>query len=293
MAVHVALYQVFADRHGNLELAVGIASDPLLRLYEVAVDHKLHAVHGDIGVEVGHLTAHGERRHVGEVVAVERQRAVADEAVARQGRELVDAASRRDGIGRAAAHEGYAADDVLTVLVGHGIARQLVVDGHDTGCRDVVAHLGVTAIGHVVGVGSIEDVAVQTLVHRPVEGQALLPAIQHAVGIALLLLVVQHVVPYAHLGEVATEGFLLSDTIGTANREESQLWYLRSRQCLGFVVSYLYVQLTTRPADCQQRVGVVRQCQSCSGLTVDKLRLKQVVALIGVDPVAIPVELIA
>ena len=123
MSVHVALYQVVADGHGNLELAVGIAVNAFLRLHQRAVNHELNAVHGNVSVQVGHLTTHGERRHVGEVVAVERQRAVADEAVARQGRELMDAACRRDGVGGAAAHEGYAADDVLTVLVGHGIAR--------------------------------------------------------------------------------------------------------------------------------------------------------------------------
>ena len=206
VAVHVALDEVLTDGHGDLKLAVGIAIHTLLRLYHLAVDHKLHAVNGDVGAEVGHLALDGERRDVGEVVVVERQVALADESAARLRLELMDAEGRREGIGGALADERYAADGVLASIAGHGIARQLPVGRYDGRAADVHAHRGMAAVGQGVGVGGIEDEVVQALVHGPVEGEIVLAAVQHAVGASRLLGLGECFVPHAHLGEVALEG---------------------------------------------------------------------------------------
>ena len=219
VAVHVTLDEVLADGHGDLELAVGVAIHALLRLHHLAVDHKLHAVNGDVGAEVGHLSLDGERRDVGEVVVVERQVALADESAARLRLELMDAEGRREGIGGALADERYATDGVLAGIAGHGIARQLPVGRHDGRAADVHAHRGVAAVGQGVGVGGIEDEVVQTLVHGPVEGEVVLAPVQHAVGASRLLGVGECFAPYAHLGEVALEGICLGDAVGTAHGE--------------------------------------------------------------------------
>ena len=71
MTVLVALYEVIAYRYRDFVLTVGVAANALLRLHHIAVDHELHAIHWDIGVQVGNLTPQRERRSIGEVVAVE------------------------------------------------------------------------------------------------------------------------------------------------------------------------------------------------------------------------------
>ena len=207
MALAPSLYAVAAYGHADLILAVGVGVDVArAALDHGAVDLERHAVHGDVGAEVGHLSAQGERRLVAEVDVVQRQRAGAYEAVARHGRELMDALRGYEAVAAAAAHKRYAADGVLAVFVGHAVARQLVVGRHYLRRRDVRAHRGVATVGQVVGIAVVIDQAVLALVHGPVEGEAALATAQHAVVIARLLFLGQRMVPHAHLGKVALEG---------------------------------------------------------------------------------------
>ena len=177
VSVQIAFYQVFADGHLYLVFTVGIAAHTLFRLQQAAVNHKLYAVNGDVGVQVGDFTPYRERRHIGEVVAVECQVAVADEAVAREGIKLMDALRRHQGIGRTAAHKGDAANDELAVGIGDGIACQLFVGRNNRRRLDVCTHGGVTTVGQIIGIGSVENTSVLPLVHRPVEQQALLTTV--------------------------------------------------------------------------------------------------------------------
>ena len=121
VSVHVTFDEVFTDGDRNLVLAVSIAAHPFLRLHQIAVDHELHAINGDIGVQIGNLTSQWERRHIAEVVTIQCQRTVADESVARCWIKLMNATSRQKGISRTAAYERDTADDVFTGGIGHGI----------------------------------------------------------------------------------------------------------------------------------------------------------------------------
>ena len=178
VAVTICLDEVLADGYGNLVFTIAIGHHrTVLATDQLTVNLELYAIHGDIRIQVSHRTLQGERRRIVEVEVVERQTAIADESVARRGREFVDAAGRHDGIGRAAAHEGNAADDVFAVVVGQRIARQLAVARNDGRSTDVVTHRSVAAVGHVVGVGGIEHVVVQAFVHRPVECQTRLATV--------------------------------------------------------------------------------------------------------------------
>ena len=173
MSVQIAFYQVFADGHLNLEFTIGIAAYALFRLQQAAVNHKLYAVNGDVGVQVGDFAFYRERRHIGEVVAVECQVAVADETVTRDGVKLMDALRRHQSIGRSTAHKRDSAKDELAVCVGDGIACQLFIGRNNRRRQDVCTHGGVTTVGQIIGIGSVENTSVLPLVHRPVEQQAL------------------------------------------------------------------------------------------------------------------------
>ena len=83
-------------------------------------------------------------------------------------------------------------------------------------------------VWQVVGVGSIEHVVVQTLVHRPVECQTCLTTVQHAVLVVALLLVAEHFAPYAHLGEVTLECFFFSNVFCTSYRKYSRVVLFRA-----------------------------------------------------------------
>ena len=82
MSVLVALDKVLTDRYRDFVFTVGVAANTLFRLYHITVDHELHTIDRDIGVQVGNLTLQRERRCIGEIVAVQCQRTAADEAVA-------------------------------------------------------------------------------------------------------------------------------------------------------------------------------------------------------------------
>ena len=104
-------------------------------------------------------------------------------------------------------------------------------------------------VGHVVGVGGIEDMAVESLVHRPVEHKALLAAIQHTVNIAILLGVTECMVPYAHLGKVAMESLIGGYGSAATYGEIREAIEVLSLQCHGRITIHLHDQLVACFAD--------------------------------------------
>ena len=112
---------------------------------------------------------------------------------------------------------------------------------------------------------------VQALVHGPVELQARLAAVQHAVGIAALLSVRQHMVPHAHLGDVALEALSGREAVGTAHGEGSKEIKFGGGQCLDLAAIHLELQVVARPADRQQGVFIRGDCHvSVGGCAITK-----------------------
>ena len=146
----------------------------------------------------------------------------------------MNATGRCEGIGWTGTYEWDATDNIFSVGICNGIAWQLVSGRNDAWSRNIVAHGGMTAIRHVVCVGCIEHVSVQTFIHRPVKHKSWLASVEYPVTIACLLLVCENMIPYTNLGKVTLEGIILCNAFCTAYWECRMLFYYREvMSCCG------------------------------------------------------------
>ena len=62
MALAECLYAMAADGHGDFVCTVAVGhAGAIVALHQRAVNLELYAIHGDVGVQIGHMAAHGER----------------------------------------------------------------------------------------------------------------------------------------------------------------------------------------------------------------------------------------
>ena len=220
VAFAVSLDAVVADGHADFVFSFRIGHDgTVFALYKLTIHLESYAIDGDVGILIEYLSLDDEGRLVAEVVVVLRQRVGTDISRAAQRFEAVNALAWRDGIAGAGTSERNASDDVVTLVVGHAVARQLLRGGNQLRGLDVIIHRGVATVGIVVGARGVEGQMADGLVQRPVDLQPFFISAQRAVVVVFLLLGVQHVVPDAHLREVAVEGSLVGSIPGSTDRE--------------------------------------------------------------------------
>ena len=222
VALAVGLDAVVADGHADFVFTLRVGHDgTVFALYKLTIHLESYAIDGDVGILIEYLSLDDEGRLVAEVVVVLRQRVGTDISRAAQRFEAVNALAWRDGIAGAGTSERNASDDVVTLVVGHAVARQLLRGGNQLRGLDVIIHRGVATVGIVVGARGVEGQMADGLVQRPVDLQPFFISAQRAVVVVFLLLGVQHVVPDAHLRDVAVEsGLWCHKTVTTDSERE-------------------------------------------------------------------------
>ena len=110
-------------------------------------------------------------------------------------------------ISRAIATEGHATDDVVTVLVGITIDRELLLCRYDLGDEGGTLDVCVVAVGNTISLTVVIDIThpIDTLIHGPVSEQVFLGAGKGAVVVGIHLLISEHLGPYAYLVNKAFE----------------------------------------------------------------------------------------
>ena len=220
VALAVGLDAVVADGHADFVFSFRIGHDgTVFALYKLTIHLESYAIDGDVGILIEYLSLDNECRLVAEVVVVLRQRVGTDICRPAQRFEAVNALGWLDGIAGAGACERNASDDVVTLVVGDAVTRQLLRRGNQFGGLDVIIHRGVAAVGIVVGARGVEGQMADGLVQRPVDLQTFFISAQRAVVVVFLLLGVQHVVPDANLRDVAKESGLVGSIPGSTDRE--------------------------------------------------------------------------
>ena len=209
-----------ADRHGNGEVALGIACDDVL--LRIRTNHTVHierhALHRDGAAEIRDRSAHRERRIVHKVGAVVHA-SCAQRHLCLGGRELVRPQARDDLIQRSVAHIRDARDVVSTVrirviLIAQlvqrrivvGLARQVRIFHEQVRIRQA-ADFTVVHVELGILVRKVVKFFGSGIIEVPVADEPFFVARQVTVAGQADVFFRQCLVPYAHLIQIALQVF--------------------------------------------------------------------------------------